>query len=103
MRLGQLHDWLGRLIAHGADENLPVCLAVDGAGLPAEVDRAVLAAGACLEDVSPHYAGFMQREGVMFILASGTESLEPLQGSHTLVAPEPDAPVKSWPTGDWRR
>lgn len=103
MRLGQLHNWLGNLIESGTDEDLPVCLSVVGGGLPSEVDRAVMAEGDFSADVSPYYAGFMQREGTVLVLVSGVQSLECLVESHKLIVPEPDIPLKTWPEGNWRK
>ena len=47
--------------------------------------------------------GFLQRDAQVVVLTSGPGHLERLTGSHVLTAPEPPAPAKSWPAGDWRR
>ncbi|EMW2203311.1 MULTISPECIES: hypothetical protein [Citrobacter] len=103
MRLGQLYRYLGELLDNGADEHLLVCIPGDGTLQPGEVDRLMLATGAVSEDASPAYAGFLQRDAQVVVLTSGPGHLERLTGSHVLTAPEPPAPAKSWPAGDWRR
>ncbi|MEQ4958839.1 hypothetical protein [Enterobacter hormaechei] len=102
MRLGQLHRYLGDLLASGMDEHLLVCVPDGDSRLPSEVDRLLLAAGTYSEDASPGYTGFLLREGNVLVLTSGPGQLEQLTGSHSLTVPSPAAPVKSWPEGCWR-
>lgn len=103
MRLGQLHRYLGELLEHGADEHLLVCIPGGKPARACEVDRLMLASGPVDEDASPAYAGFLQREAQVLVLMSGPVYTEQLSGSHQLTAPEPLAPEKSWPAGDWRK
>lgn len=103
MRLGQLHRYLGELLAHGTDEHLLVCIPGEDVSRACEVDRLMLATGPVSEDASPGYAGFLQRDGQVLVLMSGLAHPERLSESHHLSAPEPLAPEKSWPAGDWRK
>lgn len=103
MRLGQLHRYLGELLALGADEHLLVCIPAENIARVCEVDRLMLASGPVNEDASPAYAGFLQRDAQALVLMSGPAHPEQLSGSHHLAAPGSLAPGKSWPDGDWRR
>lgn len=103
MRLGQLHQYLGELLEKGVDKHMLVCIPRDGTSLLGEVDRLMLATGSVSEDASPAYAGFLQRDAQVAVLISGPGHLESITGSHALTPPEPPAPAKTWPAGDWRK
>ncbi|HGY1772646.1 TPA: hypothetical protein ACNVNE_001529 [Klebsiella aerogenes] len=103
MRLGQLHRYLGELLALGVDEHMPVCIPVSDMPGVSEVDRVTEADGGYSEDASPGYAGFLKREGRVMVLTSGAAHLESLTGSHRLSAPVVALPAKNWPAGDWRK
>lgn len=95
MRLGQLYSYLGDMLREGADENLPVCVPCAGGHPPAEVDRIMHANGRYQEDAGPGYAWFLQRDGHVMVLMSGTAQREHLTRTHTLTptlppTPEPD-------------
>lgn len=61
----------------------------------------MVAHGRYQEDAFPGYAGFVQREGHVMVLMSGTAQREHLNRTHTLAPMLPPTPDKHLRTSGW--
>lgn len=101
MRLNQLHQYLGELIAAGQDPETIVCIHhydTDVNMELSEVHDADLLTGPYRADPAPKMPAFLNREGTVLLLKAGVD-YSSLDGTHKFTALPVDAPEKSWPHG----
>lgn len=99
MRLKQLHQYLGELIAANIDPDTIVCIHEDTEMELFEVDGVELVDGPYREDPSPLMPGPLARNGRVILLTATGLDYAPLERWHTTVDLPVEAPEKSWPNG----
>jgi hypothetical protein len=92
MNLGQLHQYLGELMAAGADPKLPVILPWEYEGEPQELTDAMMVTGPYKADPAPKMVAYTARSGAALLLSGIGFDIESLRESHNPMWPPVDAP-----------
>ncbi|EPQ6932438.1 hypothetical protein ACUVZD_000081 [Pseudomonas aeruginosa] len=99
MRLKQLHQYLGELIAAGVDPDSIVCIHQDADSDLYEVDECDFVSGHYREDPSPKMPAPLRREGTVIRLkAIGVDYAE-LDKDYAVGEMPVEVPEKDWPRG----
>ncbi|MEX6780419.1 hypothetical protein [Pseudomonas aeruginosa] len=93
MNLGQLHQYLGKLMAAGADPKLPVILpGQDNEDQPKELTDAMLIDGPYHADPAPKMVAFVSRSGAGLLLSGKGFDIDTLRESHNPTWPPAEPP-----------
>jgi hypothetical protein len=101
MRLNQLYQYLGELIAAGQDPETVVCIHHFDGDLNmelSEIDDADLLTGPYRADPAPKLPAYLTREGTVLLLKAGSD-YSGLSETHQIHESPVEVPEKSWPHG----
>lgn len=84
MNLGQLHQYLGDMLAAGTDPSLPVIMPGDGEeAMPIELIDAKLVSGSYHGDPAPKMSAFVERSEACLLLVGLGFDIDTLEESHS--------------------
>lgn len=93
MNIGQLHQYLGDMLAAGTEPSLPVIMPGDREeGVPIELTDARLVSGSYQGDPSPKMSAFADRSGACLLLIGLGFDIDSLEESHSPQWTPVDAP-----------
>ncbi|UTH34287.1 hypothetical protein [Ectopseudomonas hydrolytica] len=92
MNLGQLHQYLGELIAAGADPKLPIILPGQYEDQPQELIEALLVAGPYHADPAPKMVAYAERSGAALLMVGQGFDVDSVRDSHNPTWPPVEAP-----------
>lgn len=84
MNIGQLHQYLGDMLAAGTEPSLPVIMPGDRVeGMLIELTDARLVSGSYLGDPSPKMSAFVERSEACLLLVGLGFDIDTLEESHS--------------------
>ena len=99
MRLQQLHQYLGELLAAGTNPETIVCVAAEDSQELFEISQCDLVTGTYREDPAPKMPAPLVREGAVLLLKGVGVDYSALDSTHLIGDLPVESPEKTWPNG----